>query len=73
MRLDNYFRHGTDELLINGTIVHSMTKSAVAKEAARTWERILSDVKEVKGKPAAAIETARAVQPTSVCHQEAGD
>jgi hypothetical protein len=60
VRLDNYFRHGTDELLIDGTIVHSMTKSAVAKEAARTWERILSDVKEVKGKPAAAIETARA-------------
>ena len=35
-----------------------MTKSAVAKEAARTWERIFSDAKEVKDKPAAALEAA---------------
>ena len=42
----------------NGTIVHSLAKSHRRAEAKRTWERLLSEVKAVKDKPAAAIETA---------------
>lgn len=58
VRLDVLLRHGSDELLIDGTITHSLGKSLRKKEAARTWERLLSEVKEVKDKPAAAIEEA---------------
>ena len=53
-------RHGADELLIDGTIVHSLCKSRKKAEAARTWERLLSNIKAVRDKPAAAIEDARA-------------
>ncbi len=53
-------RHGPDELLIDATITHSLCKSQRQAEAARTWERLLSDIKSVKDKPAAAIEQARA-------------
>ena len=60
VRLDVQLRHGPDELLVDGTIVHSLGKSHRQAEAARTWERLLSDVKAVRDKPAAAIETARA-------------
>ena len=37
-----------------------MTKAGRQPEIKRTWERILSDVKEVKDKPAAAVDAARA-------------
>ena len=60
MRLDVQLQHGPDELLVDGTIVHSLCKSHRQAEAARTWERLLSDIKAVKDKPAAAIESARA-------------
>ena len=55
-------QHGPDELLVDGTIVHSLCKSHRQAEAARTWERLLSDIKSVKDKPAAAIESARALK-----------
>jgi hypothetical protein len=38
----------------------SSEKNHRKAEAARTWERLLSEVKSVKDKPAAAIEEARA-------------
>ena len=60
VRLDVQLRHGPDELLIDATITHSLGKSHRKAEAARTWERLLSEVKSVKDKPAAAIEEARA-------------
>ena len=60
VRLDVQLQHGPDELLVDGTIVHSLCKSHRQAEAARTWERLLSDTKAVKDKPAAAIESARA-------------
>jgi hypothetical protein len=60
VRLDVQLQHGSDELLVDGTIVHSLCKSHRQAEAARTWERLLSDTKAVKDKPAAAIESARA-------------
>jgi len=60
VRLDVQLRHGTDELLVDATIVHSLSKSHRSAEAARTWERLLSNIKAVKDKPAAAIEDARA-------------
>ena len=55
-------RHGPDELLVDGTIVHPLSKSHRAAEAKRTWERLFSDVKAVKEKPAAAIDKARATK-----------
>ena len=58
VRLDLRLRLGADELLVDGTIVHSLAKSHRRAEAKRTWERLLSEVKAVKDKPAAAIETA---------------
>jgi len=58
VRLDLRFRHGPDELLVDATIVHSLAKSHRRAEAGRTMLRLLSDVKSVKDKPAAAIETA---------------
>jgi len=60
VRLDVQLQHGSDELLVDGTILHSLCKSHRQAEAARTWERLLSDTKAVKDKPAAAIESARA-------------
>ena len=60
VRLDVQLQHGPDELLVDGTIVHSLCKSHRQAEAARTWERLHSDIKAVKDKPAAAIESARA-------------
>ena len=59
MRLDVQLWHGPDELLIDATITHSLCKSHRQAEAARTWERLLSNIKSVKDKPAAAIEEAR--------------
>ncbi len=53
-------QHGSDELLVDATIVHPLFKSHRQAEAARTWERLLSDVKAVKDKPAAAIDAAQA-------------
>lgn len=60
VRLDIQLFHGTDELLIDGTMVHSLTKTGRQAEAKRTWERILSEVKSVRDRPAAAVDTARA-------------
>ena len=59
VRLDVYLQHDLDELLIDGTIVHPLTKAGRGPEAGRTWERINSDVKEVQDKPAAAVDRAR--------------
>ena len=59
VRLDVQLQHGTDELLVDVTIVHSLTKANKQAEAKRTWERLLSDIKSVKEKPAAAIDRAR--------------
>ena len=59
VRLDVYLQHDLDELLIDGTIVHPLTKAGRGPEAGRTWERINSDVKEVQEKPAAAVDRAR--------------
>ena len=58
VRLDLRFRHGPDELLVDATIVHSLAKSHRQAEAARTMMRLLSDIKAVVDKPAAAIEAA---------------
>jgi hypothetical protein len=60
VRLDLHLRKGLDELLIDTTCTHPMTKAGRQPEIKRTWERILSDVKEVKDKPAAAVDAARA-------------
>ena len=62
VRLDVQLQHGTDELLIDGTIVHSLTKTNKQAEAKRTWERLLSSIGSVKDKPAAAIDRARAAK-----------
>ena len=62
VRLDLRLRHQTDELLVDGTIIHSLAKSHRAAEGKRTWERLLSDMKTVKEKPAAAIDKARATK-----------
>ena len=55
-------RYLTDELLVDVTIIHSLAKSHRAAEGKRTWERLLSDMKTVKEKPAAAIDKARAAK-----------
>jgi hypothetical protein len=60
VRLDLYLRSGADELLVDTTCTHPMSKTNRPKETKRTWERLLSEVKSVKELPAAAIETARA-------------
>ncbi len=44
VRLDVQLRHGPDELLIDATITHSLGKLQ-RQAAARTWERLLSDIK----------------------------
>ena len=59
VRLDVQLQHGQDELLLDGTIVHSLAKSYVRAEAKRTWERLLSPVKSVRDKPAAVLDQAR--------------
>ena len=40
VRLDVQLQHGTDELLVDVTIVHSLTKANKQAEAKRTWERL---------------------------------
>jgi hypothetical protein len=60
VRLDLYLRSGEDELLVDTTCTHPMTKTNRPNETKRTWERLLSGVKSVRELPAAAIETARA-------------
>ena len=59
VRLDIQLLHRDDELLVDGTLVHSMTKTGKQAEAKRTWERLLSDITAVRDKPAAAIDSAR--------------
>ena len=56
-------QHGSDELLMDATIVYTLCKSHRQAEAARTWERLLSDVKTVKDKPAGF----RMPKPSFVC------
>ena len=58
VRLDLRLQHGPDELLVDATIVHSLSKTHRQAEAGRTMSRLLSEVKAVKERPAAAIETA---------------
>ena len=61
VRLDIQLSHGPDELLVDATITHSLSKTNRAAEAKRTWERLTNgqDIKAIRDKPAAAIETAR--------------
>jgi hypothetical protein len=59
VRLDVQLRHGSDELLIDATITHSLSKSARQAECKRTLERLQSGIARVKDLPARAIETAR--------------
>ena len=46
---------------MDATITHSLSKTNRAAEAKRTWERLTNgqDIKAIRDKPAAAIETAR--------------
>jgi len=46
---------------VDATITHSLSKTNRAAEAKRTWERLTNgqDIKAIRDKPAAAIETAR--------------
>ena len=60
VRLDVQLRHGSDELLLDATITHSLSKSARQAECKRTLERLQSGIARVKDLPARAIETARA-------------
>ena len=60
VRLDLYLRSGEDELLVDTTCTHPMTKTNRPNEIKRTWERLLSEVKSMRELPAAAIDTARA-------------
>jgi hypothetical protein len=60
VRLDVQLCHGSDELLIDATITHSLSKSARQAECKRTLERLQSGIARVKDLPARAIETARA-------------
>ena len=59
-------QHESDELLVDGTIVHSLTKTNKQAEAKRTWERLMTTIGSVKDKPAAAIDRARAAKFHSV-------
>ena len=59
VRLDIQLLHRDDELLVDGTLVHSMTKTGKQAEAKRTWERLLSDITAVRDKPTSAIDSAR--------------
>ena len=68
VRLDLRLRYLSDELLVDVTFIHSLAKSHRAAELKRTRERLLSDVKAVKGKPAAAIDKARAAKFQSYNH-----
>ena len=51
-------RHGSDELLIDATITHSLSKSARQAEYKRTLERLQSGIARVKDLPARVIENA---------------
>ena len=59
VRLDARLQHEGDELLVDCTIIHSLSKAHARAEAKRTLERLDSTVLEVRDKPAAAIDTAR--------------
>ena len=59
MRLDARLQHEGDELLVDYTIIHSLSRSHARAEAKRTLERLDSTVLEVRNKPAAATDTAR--------------
>ena len=61
VRLDLHLKCGEDDLLVDCSITHSLSKSHRRAEAKRTWERLLTTVKSVKVKPAAAVE-ARSVK-----------
>ena len=59
VRLDIQFKSGQDELLVDCSITHSLSKSHVRAEAKRTWQRLCSHIDAVRDKPAAALEAAR--------------
>ena len=59
VRLDIQFKSGKDELLVDCSITHSLSKSHVRAEAKRTWLRLCSHIDAVRDKPAAALEAAR--------------
>ena len=59
VRLDIQFKSGQDELLVDCSITHSLSKSHVRAEAKRTWLRLCSHIDAVRDKPAAALEAAR--------------
>ena len=42
VRLDIQFKSGEDELLVDCSITHSLSKSHVRAEAKRTWQRLLA-------------------------------
>ena len=59
VRLDARLQHEGDELLVDCTIIHSLSRAHARAESKRTLERLDSTVLEVRNKPAAAIDTAR--------------
>ena len=59
MRLDARLQHEGDELLVDCTIIHPLSRSHARAETKRTLERLDSTVLEVRNKPAAAINTAK--------------
>ena len=59
VRLDARLQHEGDELLVDCTIIHPLSRSHARAETKRTLERLDSTVLEVRNKPAAAINTAK--------------
>ena len=81
VRLDIQLSHGPDELLVDATITHSLSKTNRAAEAKRTWERLMdhqwaryqSHQGQAGGRNRNRTqEEVPHVQPGPVRHQEAG-